>query len=179
MPIEDAEELASYRARLQGTNINPQTFLATDYLNHFNEIVMLLELLPDMPEMFADASAWRPKSYQDHFRESQFRERDLAIEAYERAPAKYRKPFDDTVAQMDLVIMQALDLMREAIDSGDMDGLRRICQENVQLSYRLIEQANAVIHGEQAVDQSDIDRLMDGGGQPAADQSDIDRLFGD
>ena len=36
-------------ARLRAANINPRTGLATDYLNHFNEAIMLLEMIPDMP----------------------------------------------------------------------------------------------------------------------------------
>ena len=30
--------------------VHPVTGLATDYLNHYNEIVMLLDLVPSMPE---------------------------------------------------------------------------------------------------------------------------------
>ena len=41
-------------ARLRAANINPHTGLATDYLNHFNEAVMLLEMVPDMPECAED-----------------------------------------------------------------------------------------------------------------------------
>jgi hypothetical protein len=37
-------------AQLVGANINPTTWLATDYLNHFNEAIMLLEMLPCAPE---------------------------------------------------------------------------------------------------------------------------------
>ncbi len=41
-------------AQLRAANINPRTGLATDYLNHFNEAVMLLEMVPDMPECAED-----------------------------------------------------------------------------------------------------------------------------
>ena len=51
----ESDAYHAYSASAQGTNIDPQTLLATDYLNHFNEIVMLLELIPDMPECFEDA----------------------------------------------------------------------------------------------------------------------------
>ena len=54
-------------ARLDGTNINPVTGLATDFLNHFNEAIMLLEVLPMAPECKADILAWRPMSYREHF----------------------------------------------------------------------------------------------------------------
>ncbi len=71
--------------RLDGTNINPVTGLATDYLNHFNEAIMLLEMLPMAPDCKADFLAWRPMSYAEHFAASHFKHRDLAIAAYEVA----------------------------------------------------------------------------------------------
>ena len=55
------------RRLVQGKNIHQDTLLATDYLNHFNEIVMLLELVADMPDCLEDALEWQPKSYEDHF----------------------------------------------------------------------------------------------------------------
>ncbi len=85
-------------ARLvKGKNINEETLLATDYLNHFNEIVMLLDMVPTMPECLDDAKAWAPKSYEAHFRDSAFADKDLAILAYLNAPPKFRVPFDITV----------------------------------------------------------------------------------
>ena len=56
------------RLLVRGKNINQNTLLATDYLNHFNEIIMLLEMVPSMPECYEDAAGWRPKSYAEHFR---------------------------------------------------------------------------------------------------------------
>src|SRR5262249_29185455 len=58
--IEPAYELAVDRARLIEANINPVTGLATDYLNHFNEAIMMLELAPQVPECIDDFCAWRP-----------------------------------------------------------------------------------------------------------------------
>src|SRR3546814_7715400 len=60
----------TYRLLVRGKNINQNTLLATDYLNHFNEIIMLLEMVPSMPECYRDAVEWRPKSYAQHFRDS-------------------------------------------------------------------------------------------------------------
>ena len=50
-------------AVLRAANINPRTGLATDYLNHFNEAIMLLEMIPDMPECAEDFLTWTPLSY--------------------------------------------------------------------------------------------------------------------
>ena len=41
------------RALVADTNVNNNTFLETDYLNHFNEIVMLV--VSDMPDILEDA----------------------------------------------------------------------------------------------------------------------------
>jgi hypothetical protein len=70
---------------LRAANINPRTGLATDYLNHFNEAIMLLEMIPDMPECAEDFLTWQPLSYREHFMASNFKARDLAIEAYDAA----------------------------------------------------------------------------------------------
>ena len=77
-------------AQLRAANINPRTGLATDYLNHFNEAVMLLEMIPDIPECAEDFLAWRPLSYAEHFMASNFKARDLAIETYDSADTKTR-----------------------------------------------------------------------------------------
>ncbi len=37
--------------------VNPASGIANDYLNLFNEIVMLIEQLPTMPELFDDIKA--------------------------------------------------------------------------------------------------------------------------
>ena len=70
LPGPDREARA---AELKAANINPQTGLATDYLNHFNEAIMLLELIPDMPECAEDFLAWSPLSYAEHFTASNFK----------------------------------------------------------------------------------------------------------
>src|SRR5881394_3047874 len=81
-------------AVLRAANIDPRTGLATDYLNHFNEAIMLLEMIPDMPECAEDFLLWCPLSYAEHFTASNFRARDLAIEAYEKANPSVRAQFD-------------------------------------------------------------------------------------
>ena len=55
------------RRNCAAANINPRTGLATDYLNHFNEAIMLLEMVPDMPECAEDFLDLDPLSYAEHF----------------------------------------------------------------------------------------------------------------
>jgi hypothetical protein len=99
-------------AVLRAANINPRTGLATDYLNHFNEAIMLLEMIPDMPECAEDFLTWTPLSYAEHFWASNFKARDLAIEAYELSDA--RTEFDKVTASMTSILTAVGTAMREA-----------------------------------------------------------------
>lgn len=157
-------ESADYQAfsdRAQGTNINPQTLLATDYLNHFNEIVMLLEMIPDMAECYDDAMEWQPKSYQDHFRDSQFRDRDLAVEAYEHVPQCYREPFDNVISQMDRMVPWGLQRIGEVLNTDETERLRFLCSDTSLRLQKMIDLAGAIIHGStKRLDQSEIDGFL-------------------
>ena len=97
---------------LRAANINPRTGLATDYLNHFNEAIMLLEMVPDMPECAEDFLTWSPLTYAEHFWASNFKARDLAIEAYELSDAKVE--FDNITATMTSILTAVGTAMREA-----------------------------------------------------------------
>src|SRR3981189_3690770 len=99
-------------AQLRAANINPRTGLATDYLNHFNEAIMLLEMVPDMPECAEDFLTWSPLSYAEHFWASNFKARDLAIEAYELSDA--RIAFDNITSTMTSILTAVGTAMREA-----------------------------------------------------------------
>jgi hypothetical protein len=101
-------------AVLRAANINPRTGLATDYLNHFNEAIMLLEMVPDMPECAEDFLTWTPLSYAEHFWASNFKARDLAIEAYESAEPRIRTEFDNITATMTSILTAVGTAMREA-----------------------------------------------------------------
>ncbi len=99
---------------MRAANINPRTGLATDYLNHFNEAIMLLEMIPDMPECAQDFLGWQPLSYAEHFTASNFKARDLAIAAYESADADIRAEFDNITTAMTSILTAVSAAMREA-----------------------------------------------------------------
>src|SRR3984957_4825712 len=101
-------------ARLRAANINPRTGLATDYLNHFNEAIMLLEMIPDMPECAEDFLGWQPLSYCELFTAPNFKARDLAIEAYDSADQTIRAEFDNLTSAMTSILTAVGDAMRQA-----------------------------------------------------------------
>ena len=170
------------QCRLAGTNIHGKTFLATDYLNHFNEVIMLLEMLPDMPEMLDEIALWAPKSYTDHFRESGFKDGALAIEAYECAPPIYRHAFDFHVAALNTVILDTIAALGRGEQRAEV--IRRILEPRMAQAHGLLDRLSGVIHGSTTtLDQSDVDRTFEGedgasdGDGDAGDQSAIDALF--
>jgi hypothetical protein len=141
-------------ARLRAANINPRTGLATDYLNHFNEAIMLLEMVPDMPECAEDFLGWRPLSYAEHFTASNFKARDLAISAYESADAGIRAAFDNITHAMTSILTAVGAAMREA----NQDKTRATLAEQATGWVKpLVMQAGAIINGDI---EADVDYIM-------------------
>jgi hypothetical protein len=92
--------------------VNPASGLANDYLNLFNEIVMLIEQLPSMPELIEDIFAWRPTSYQDYFTRSVLPGRGSALEAYAALSQTFRHDFEAIVEELDRMAVGAIAAIR-------------------------------------------------------------------
>ncbi|RMF67143.1 MAG: hypothetical protein D6740_12245 [Alphaproteobacteria bacterium] len=201
-PRDDREEeRAVLRRQLAGTNIDENSFLATDYLNHFNEVIMLLEMAAEMPDIMEEAWDWQPISYAEHFRRSGFRDKDLAIAAYELAPTAIRAAFDERVEQLSGAILKTLATLRPLCAEADPDPARLAAVITPALAEIKdhVSAINAIIHcgetaeGEEApaepqvveeaapgrenaetTSQDDIDALFD---SDSISQDDIDALF--
>ena len=143
-------------------HINPATGLATDYLNRFNEAIMLLEVLSGCPEFRTDFLAWKPMSYREHFQASHFKTRDLAIEAYDGADPNVRGTLD-TLAVMMTVVLEAT---RAAMDADRRPETIAALAENAREWLKpLVARAGAIIKGEPVGDsaptpQDIVDMLM-------------------
>ena len=158
---EDSADFLEFQEKVKNANINDQTLLATDYLNHFNEIVMTLEMVPDMPELLDEAKAWAPKSYPDHFRDSTFSDKELAIDAYEHSPARYKQPFEKTVSTIDKLIAVTIERAEEVMGTGDADHLRLMVSDSTRTIQTLMDRAGASINGSLVtMDQDEIDDLL-------------------
>ncbi|WP_208977774.1 hypothetical protein [Labrenzia sp. 011] len=142
-PVLGAGDLAAERLEL--ANINPQTGLATDYLNHFNEVMMLLEMLPAMPDCAGDVLDWKPLDYVGHFENSTFKDKKLAILAYQAAPASLRSHLEIQVAEINARVCQIQDRLRQS--PGASDVAAEIADMATNEIKPLISIAGAVIHG--------------------------------
>ncbi|MGE0613890.1 MAG: hypothetical protein AB7O70_16240 [Hyphomicrobiales bacterium] len=139
------------RAHTAGTNVNPKTLLATDYLNHFNEMIMLLDMLPEAPaEIAADIGNWRHKSYEEHFHETGFRDKSLAIAGYLHAPEEVREAFDAAIGQLEQEMVKVLGQVTAIMAGGGIDGLVPLCPEAAARMRDLVDAAAAIVNGSDA-----------------------------
>lgn len=160
---DDTQAIEALRAKLKGTNINAQTLLATDYLNHLNEPIMLFEMVADVPDLLEILVDWEPKSYADHFADSTFTDKDLAIEAYAIAPAIYKEPFDETINNAKRCIETAIDALSTLCEQGREDEVRIVAAEVSAILGNLIGKASSIINGQvDRVNQTQIDKIMGG-----------------
>ena len=150
--------------RLADANINPATGLATDYLNHFNEAIMLLEMLSSCPDCRDDFLGWRPKSYREHFEASRFKGRALAIAAYDAADPSLRGCLDTLAGTMTAV----LEATRAAMSSDIApESAVALAEHAAALLRPLVARAGAVINGENTADA----------GEPVTPQAVVDALM--
>ena len=150
-------EAAAWAERLRVANINPRTGLATDYLNHFNEAVMLLEMIPDMPECAEDFLTWTPLSYAEHFTASNFKARDLAIEAYEKADPAVRAQFDHITDTMTSILTAVGSAMREVTQDKTR---MRLAEQTTLWVKPLIAACGGIINGGT---EADVETIMANG----------------
>src|ERR1700684_4043980 len=144
----------AWAERLRAANINSRTGLATDYLNHFNEAIMLLEMIPDMPECADDFLVWQPLSYREHFTASSFGARDLAIEAYDSADTVIRTEFDNLTSAMTSILTAVGAAMREATQDKTRATL---AEQATNWVKPLVALAGGVINGGA---EADVDYIM-------------------
>ena len=142
-PVLGAGDLAA--EQLERANINPNTGLATDYLNHFNEVMMLLEMLPAMPDCAEDVLAWEPLDYEGHFENSSFKDKKLAILAYHAAPAFLREHLEERVCEINEKVGHIQSQLSQSPDPAVVAA--EIAEFATNEIKPLISSASGIIHG--------------------------------
>jgi len=144
---------------------------------------MLIDMLPDMPDCLEDIQEWQPKTYEQHFKDSVFHAKNLAIEAYHFSPKEYRIPFEHTVGIMDSLILSTIDRVECALREDNMGKLKVIISEYSPKMYQLIDDCSSIINGTKVTTHQDsIDHYFDDNEEKIdgedLDQGTIDDLFG-
>jgi hypothetical protein len=161
-PPAESIESAGIAPHSSGTglpNINPATGLSTDYLNHFTEAIMALEMARAMPECLDDLRAWRPKTYVEHFEDSRFRNRDVVIGAYRKAQPALRSALDDVSVKLNKQLADLCSLMVEQNASPQADAT---AQRALRSLRPLVARMTALVNGatDRATTQAAIDAMF-------------------
>ncbi|ESQ93190.1 hypothetical protein [Asticcacaulis benevestitus] len=153
LPYSEQEVLAA--------NVNPSTGLATDYLNLFNEAIMLFEMGLDMPDMAEELADWKKHSYVEHFEKSGFEMKDIVISAYHHAPAELRCDFDDVCERALSVFDSSIDILMSS--NLEDEAARADLTERLRDMKALVIEMDSHIHG-----RADMTKSL---------QSEVDALF--
>lgn len=139
--------------------------LSTDYINHFSEIVMMLELLPGTPELLEDVLAWTPASYVEHFQRSHFSTRDVVLARYASLPEEQRNLLERLSMDATRLVVTTQLLLREGKEGEELSAL---CDVSCTALRVLIRRLSALI-ADGSVPASTL--------SPEAQQAWIDAIF--
>ncbi len=154
------------------TVVSASAGLSNDYLNHYSEALMLIEMAADDPAIGADLAEWRPVSYRGYFGASELRRAPDALAAYDALPADRRAAFEKLVAAMDALATMAVFALQPPYER---ETAPIIAEATVPALRNLIAKAAAFLNsggqdlasdrrGEEA--QIAIDRILGHAGQP-------------
>lgn len=99
-------------------SVNPHSLLATDYLNVFNEALMLMGMAADDPEMLEELEDWSAPDYIDHFEQTNFKGKDVVAAAFEAADSKRRDSFVRRSKTLELLIQTEVAVMMNSAAEG-------------------------------------------------------------
>jgi len=140
---------------MRAANINPATGLATDYLNLFNEYIMLAEMVSEGNMEPNILQYWQPIDYETHFAQSGFVSLDVVLAAYRTLPPDEKQEFEDAVNRMMDLILDHQKLL-----AGTPDTIIEIKQQRDHIATLISDPVHA-----KDIDSSDtqaeIDALFD------------------
>lgn len=137
---------AGLSARSQGVSgVDPASGLASDYLNHLYEPLLILEHLDSDPDLLDDLAEWQPRSYMRHFDRSGRSDRDVVLDSYRGAHPGIRTQFDALAREAGEALATALPNLLDKARGGD-----DVAQHAAVLAgmlRRYIQALDSIIHG--------------------------------
>ena len=141
--------------------VDAVTGLATDFLNQFNEVSMLLDMIVDDPSLIEDLEAWRSRDYVAHFAASGFADRHLVLEAYELSPPLTRRRFDALCGELADVLAQGLAFLSNCRTAGADAAVPAVAQALGEEVRQQLGRLDTLIHaGRLRPTQSRVDSMF-------------------
>jgi hypothetical protein len=138
--------------------------LSTDYLNHFSEILTLIELASFDDSVVGELAAWRPVGYREYFASSPLRRAASAIAAYEALEEVHRTSFEQTIQALDKLCLAAILALQPPCHPQNVVLIGEVIGPGIR---RLIDRAAAFLNSDGTLDcnagddpQVEIDRLI-------------------
>ncbi len=132
--------------------VNPASGIANDYLNQYNEILLLVENLPVLiPEMVDELLSWKPKNYKEYFETSPLPGGDIAIKIYQSLNPNFRQLFEAHIQSINAFANTAIAVLGDQ-NHGPTDFsqeyIEAFCAEMSKIMRTEIEKANDFVnHG--------------------------------
>ena len=127
----------------------PDSSLTGTYLNQFNEMVKLIEQLPNTPELIDDILNWHPTSYQDYFNASAMPGRVSAADVYASLNRCVRQNFEGVVDDLDRKALGAVAVASLSVsNSMQFCGARPVYSGSRRLHGLGLQQRR--LHGDKA-----------------------------
>jgi len=103
--------------------VNPASGIANDYLNHFNEILLLIENLPTLlPEMLDELLEWNPVTYREYFAKSQLPGSARALQIYDGLDDTFRRDFESIIDGINAMALASIEVIRaHRSPAGEID----------------------------------------------------------
>lgn len=142
-------------ASLAAAKVHPESGLATDFLNPFNEYVMLAQMAEDDPMARDMLLEWQPIDYEGHFAGMAFAGADIVLAAYRALPSPHRRAFEAEVN----TLIEAIFAHRAALPHADIQFEDVRC--HLARVAAIISGADAASGCQKDRTQADIDMLFD------------------
>ncbi len=159
------------RDQVADTTVNEQTLLSTDYANHLGEVVMMISMVADMPELIEEVKAWQPKSYLAHFEDSGLSVGPIAIQAYEVCQDRFRRPFDKEVETFNERVALGCEELAAAIETNDPEFIQFSANDLSQKLQKIMDRIAAIANGA-VLEETTVDEA-----EGSMNQDDIDAMF--
>lgn len=157
---ESASRVASIAAEAR-IGINAVTGLATDFLNQFNEVSMLLDMIGSDPSLIEELEAWQARDYVAHFAASGFADRHLVLEAYELSPPLTRQRFDALCGELADLLAQGLAFLSNCRTAGADSALAPAAQALGTEVRAHLDRLDTLIHaGRRRPPQAQVDSMF-------------------
>lgn len=148
--------------------VNPASGIANDYLNHFNEVLLLIENLPVLlPEMVDELLSWTPRTYREYFSQSELPGSKLTLEIYDSICEELRSDFEARVDAVNLMCLESIDVIKSRRGSNgeiEAEDIEEYCEQiSIKLRSALSDLADLVNNGYAApleAPQSVADRMI-------------------